>query len=415
MAKIPTILNLIDSAKFYKKSKMIDKVKTDHGVICLTSGCSEKLTVACSSLEHSEEDRCPYCTEAIPKATLGKLEDWIFVGNKYASTDFEVSLVSKDHVTHSTVDDLRVWMIAVVNTNACLLYSPVRKSLPFHKHVQLLHIPDAILFKIPKQWIEKNVGIVQDQYRKAVVISGNFEFRLQKTIHIVSQLYSRGHSYNMAITPTEVYIMPSTERNIILGGRVFLGVISTENRRYFEYMKKDIKDRDSSFIIPDLTKYHYSSKELRGLTVIKESYDLTQLKGLLLRILNFQIDLTKVLFFEKELATISIAVANALGIECELHVPTFVTDKKGYVYFSNMLTKTKSTSIGGVLIFVKHFDKSLFVLLRESIKKGYATKALVVMRNEFKTFELKSIDLITSWDEFKVSSSLVIGPGGMYE
>lgn len=378
MQKIPTILDLVESVSFYQKSRIIKKVKTDREVMYLMDGRSEKLKVACSSIEQNSKERCPYCNEALLKAKVGEIGDWAFVGNKFAGTDVEVSLVSKEHVAFSTVSDIDIWMQAVDFTQACLTYSPVRKSLPFHKHVQLFYIPDALLFRLTKVWINNDIGIVEDDYRKALVIKGSFEFRLKRTADVLTRLYSRGHCYNLVITPTETYIMPSHGGNVILGGRVFLGIISTEDERFFRYMQTDPKNRDDSFSIPDLSSYQYSINELKSL-IFTENIDTSlDISNLLEQVKDINVNIEQVLIFECSMEFVGENVSDVLKVQLKRHVPVFVTDKRGNFYFSDI---TCASHVKGkdVLVIVKRFDKNILILLKKFIRR-YKLRNLIIAK-----------------------------------
>ena len=91
LARIDELIRMADD---YRKSVVVEMTRVNDTVVCLIDGAENKLKISCESKNQKGECCCTYCTEAIPLKKLGEIEGWIIVGNKFASTDFEVSAVS---------------------------------------------------------------------------------------------------------------------------------------------------------------------------------------------------------------------------------------------------------------------------------------------------------------------------------
>lgn len=408
MKKLLKIKQLVRLAEDYRLSRVVESVNVDGRVICLVKGADNKLKISCSSNNQMGPDCCPYCKEAIPFKTLGEIEDWVIVGNKFASTNFEVSAVSKWHNPHVNISDFGTWLRISEATESCVIYSPLRKSLPFHKHVQLLDFSSELLSNLERNVIFEGISLVRDEERAALVISGNFEFKLKTLTRILMRLYSYGHAYNLAITPRDIYVMPSKSGKKMLGNRVFIGLVSTEDRMFFNYIKQRPLERDDLYYLPDFTAYNYTDLELKRLAAPEHDCVSLNIHSLRNRLSVAKIYPKGVLFWERDLECFAKKVSEYLDCNLAMHEHFFVTDKKG-IFLANKIESVLPRTKGSDLLVVSSsFNESIFDSMINFAERSLVSRLFVLGLNDRGRYELKTARTSSGWDEFNSFPGLLL-------
>lgn len=339
------INNLLQQKTSYTEGKVLEKLETDKIKIFLVDGRDKRPVRDTQSILNVENNFCPYCHQSIPCAHLGDIADWHITENKYPGTNMEVIAVSKDHSPNLKNTDFRAWMHIAQTTKSTLIYSPARKSLPEHKHIQLLNHEQIPFLGEKIEWIDENIGYTSEYKHRALIIKGDFEGRLNKTVTVLQNLYLKEHMYNLVMTPNSTYILPSKKIGRMLDARVFVGIISTTDKNIFDDIKKKIEKGEESTIITDFSDCNYEEKELRELAkkTPERFPNVSDIKN--------KLDLLKskpgaILSFGEKNIPYSLEIANNLDIEFQSCNFAFVTDKKSNFYpdcipptFNNLINK----------------------------------------------------------------------------
>jgi len=405
--EIEHITALIEKSKDYRKSKILDKAESEGMLVYLVEGRNDKLKQDVLSERDMSKENCPYCNEAIPCKHMGEISDWIITGNKFAGTDIEVSAVSKKHETCLNTFDYRTWMHIAENTDSSLLYSPARKSLPSHKHVQLFNYPESSLFSASKKWIRENVGVLDEYKYKALVVGGNFEDRFEKTAVIIKRLYSREHMFNIVISPRETYIMPSKVHGKMLGNRVFFGIASTEDKGFFDYIKKPADKRDDSYKIPNYSDCDYNETEL--LELINDiSYAVPDMEDFKKKADSLGAKIRGILALGEESMCSAHSMSRAVGADLKMLDFTFITDKKGNFYSSCVVPHIDGIEGNDLLVVSNYLSKNIISFLKNLAEKCEVNKLFTLTKNDQGVFELNNMNLETGWEEAEVTPKMLI-------
>lgn len=321
------IRNLVEKSSGYKEGRVLETLQSDNMTIFLVDGREKRPIKDIGSISESTRETCPYCHEAIPCAHLGDIADWNITENKYPGTDIEVIAMSKEHSPHLKNTDFRAWMYMSEVTDATLLYSPARKSFPEHKHVQLLDLKASALFKEHVRWIDDVAGYTDESRNRSIVIRGDFETRLGKTISVLRKLYIRENLYNIIITPDKTYILPSKIPGRMLDARIFVGIMSTTDKKLFEGIKTKLNQDGGPVDVVDYSDCNYEEKEL--IELLKEGAGNTPLVEDVGSGLNeLGASIGAVLALGDDNIVSGLSLANGLGAEFQSSGFAFITDKK---------------------------------------------------------------------------------------